>query len=91
MAAYCEALMQQVHLQSTAGSASTVEELLNMRRDSIATTPIYALIESAFSSVRKCSMLTNFRYAYGLELPEEVIEHPSIQRIEKTATDIVLM
>jgi hypothetical protein len=36
-------------------------------------------------------MLTKPRYAYGLELPEEVIKHPSIQRIETIATDIVLM
>lgn len=50
MTAYCDAIMQQVHLQSTAGLTSTVEELLILRRDSIATTPIYALIESAISS-----------------------------------------
>ena len=47
MTAYCEALMQQVHLQSTAEVASTIEGLLALRRDSIATTPVYALIESA--------------------------------------------
>ncbi len=49
MTAYCKAVMEQVHLQSTAGLTSTVEELLALRRDSIATTPIYALIESAIS------------------------------------------
>jgi hypothetical protein len=45
MTAYCEAIMQQVHLQSTTSLTSTVEGLLELRRDSIATTPIYALIE----------------------------------------------
>ena len=56
MTAYCEAIMQQVHLQSIAGLTSTVEKLLVLRRDSIATTPIYALIESAISS----------QFVYGL-------------------------
>ena len=56
MTAYCEAIMRQVHLQSTAGLTSTVDELLVLRRDSIATTPIYAFIESAISH----------RFGYGL-------------------------
>ena len=41
--------MEQVHLQSTARSTLTIEGLLALRRDSIAATPIYALIESAIS------------------------------------------
>lgn len=57
MAAYCEAIMQQVHLQSNAGLTSTVEGLLALRRDSIATTPIYALIEWAISSWFGCGFL----------------------------------
>lgn len=49
MTAYCEAVMEQVHLQSTARSTLTIEGLLALRRGSIGTTPIYALIESAIS------------------------------------------
>ncbi|KAF2237958.1 terpenoid synthase [Viridothelium virens] len=75
MTSYVEAVMQQVNLQSTAVLTSTIEGLVALRRDSIATTPIYALIE----------------YAYGLELPDEVIKHPSIQKIETIATDMVLI
>ncbi|KAM0795846.1 terpene synthase metal binding domain protein [Usnea florida] len=76
MTAYCNAIMEQVHLQSTASLTSTVEELLALRRDSIATTPINALIESAIS----CWL----RYV-------EVIKDPSIQKMENIATDIVLI
>ncbi|KAL8784191.1 MAG: hypothetical protein Q9195_009138 [Heterodermia aff. obscurata] len=67
--------MQQVQMQASTGLSSTIDALLALRRESIATTPIYALIE----------------YAYGLALPDEVIHHPSIQRIEIIATDIVLI
>ncbi|KAL9080163.1 MAG: hypothetical protein Q9157_001008 [Trypethelium eluteriae] len=45
MTSYVEAVMQQVNLQSTAVLTSTIEGLVALRRDSIATTPIYALIE----------------------------------------------
>ena len=41
--------MKQVHLQSTIGTTSTVEEMLALRRDGIATTPVYALTESVIS------------------------------------------
>lgn len=75
MTAYCEAIMQQVQMQASTGLSSTIDALLALRRESIATTPIYALIE----------------YAYGLSLPDDVIKHPSIQRIETIATDIVLI
>lgn len=45
MTAYCEAVIQQVLLQSTAGLHRSVEDLLALRRESIATKPILALIE----------------------------------------------
>lgn len=91
MTAYCAAIMEQVQLQSTAGLTPTVDALLTLRRESIATTPIYALIEYGFPYQFPCGSLTILRYAYGLALPYEVIKHPSIQKIEIIATDIVLM
>lgn len=45
MTDYCEAVIQQVLLQSTAGLPSSVEDLLALRRESIITKPIFALIE----------------------------------------------
>ena len=45
MTDYCEAVMQQVLLQSTAGLEPSVEDLLGLRRESIVTKPIFALIE----------------------------------------------
>lgn len=45
MREYCEAITRQVHLQTTSGELTTIGDLLKLRRDSIATTPIYALIE----------------------------------------------
>ena len=57
MTAYCEAIMEQVHLQSIDRSTLTIEGLLALRRDSIATTPIYALIESAISCWLEYSLI----------------------------------
>lgn len=45
MNAYCKAILRQVQLQTENSSVATIEAMLDLRRDSIATTPIFAFIE----------------------------------------------
>ncbi|GLA28673.1 terpenoid synthase [Aspergillus phoenicis ATCC 13157] len=74
---YSEACIQQVIMQSKFQGSETlsVEEFIVMRRGSIATTPLYAL----------------FEYAYGLNIPDEVFECPSIKKLERVSTEVTVI
>ncbi|PLB43914.1 terpene synthase metal binding domain protein [Aspergillus steynii IBT 23096] len=64
--------------QVTLHSASkipTIDRLIELRRGSIGATPIFALVE----------------YAYDLELPDSVMQHPIIEKLGEIITDIVLI
>ncbi|KAF4767580.1 hypothetical protein HAV15_009140 [Penicillium sp. str.  len=69
---FCQANLKQVKLQPS-GNIADVDELTNMRRGLICTTPIFALVE----------------YASDLDLPDEVIGHPVIEELRVIITDIV--
>ncbi|CAI7610388.1 unnamed protein product [Penicillium discolor] len=69
---FCQANLEQVKLQPS-GNIADVDELTNMRRGLICTTPIFALVE----------------YASDLDLPDEVIDHPVIEELRVIITDIV--
>ena len=32
-----------------------------------------------------------FRYFYGLDLPDEIFEHPSVQRLDELAREMIVM
>lgn len=50
-----------------------VEDYINVRRDTSACKPCWVLIE----------------YAGGLDLPDEVMEHPIIQNLEEAANEFI--
>ncbi|KAI0007135.1 isoprenoid synthase domain-containing protein [Xylariaceae sp. FL0662B] len=56
-------------------SILSVEEYMNFRRGSIGTYPSFSLIE----------------YAHGIDLPQEIIDHPSIGICEEVASDLVIL
>ncbi|KAJ6189037.1 hypothetical protein N7519_003945 [Penicillium mononematosum] len=72
MKEFCRANLEQVQRQPS-GDIADIDELTDMRRGLICTTPIFALIE----------------YASDLDLPVEVVDHPVIEELRVIITDIV--
>ena len=56
-----------------AGVVPDLEDYIAVRRDTSGCKPCWALIE----------------YAYGLDLPDEVMEHPIIQSLDEATNDLV--
>jgi len=56
-----------------AGVIPSIEDYIIVRRDTSGCKPCWALIE----------------YANGLDLPDEVMEHPIIQSLDEAANDLV--
>jgi hypothetical protein len=71
---YCNGAVQQV-VDSSDNRLPTVQEMMDTRRDSIASLPFFALME----------------YAEGINLPEEVFEHPAMKQLHRVATDFALL
>jgi len=57
----------------TAGEIPDLEDYIAVRRDTSACLPCWALIE----------------YTHGLDLPDEVMEHPIIQSLDEAVNDLV--
>ena len=57
----------------SAGTIPDLEDYITLRRDTSACKPCWALIE----------------YANGLDLPDEVMEHPIIQSLDEATNDLV--
>ncbi|KAJ5230331.1 hypothetical protein N7489_011039 [Penicillium chrysogenum] len=72
MKGFCRANLEQVQREPS-GDIADIDELTDMRRGLICTTPIFALIE----------------YASDLDLPDEVVNHPVIEELRVIITDIV--
>ncbi|KAJ5151557.1 terpene synthase metal binding domain protein [Penicillium capsulatum] len=73
---YCEAIFQQVVLQKGSRQKRLgVKSTLQMRRQSVATMPLFALVE----------------YAHALRIPDDVFECKSIKEIQRVGTDLVLL
>ncbi|KGO69972.1 Terpenoid synthase [Penicillium italicum] len=73
---YCEAVFQQVVIQKGNGQKQLgLKATLQMRRQSVATMPLLALVE----------------YAHGLRIPEIVFESNSIKEIQRIGTEVVLL
>jgi hypothetical protein len=71
---YCRGALQQVRDCST-GTSRDLEDLLAVRRRSVAVLPLYSLVE----------------FAHRLDVPKQVFEHDSIQRIRALALDVILI
>jgi hypothetical protein len=71
---YCHGALQQVQDCST-GTSRDLEDLLAVRRSSVAVLPLYSLVE----------------FAHRLDVPKQVFEHDSIQRIRALALDVILI
>ncbi|KAL8729914.1 MAG: hypothetical protein Q9181_004840 [Wetmoreana brouardii] len=54
---------------------SDEQNFLALRRKTIGAGPCFALIE----------------YFYGLDLPDEVFEHPAVQRLDELARELIVM
>ncbi|KAJ5648450.1 terpene synthase metal binding domain protein [Penicillium lividum] len=73
---YCEAIYQQVVLQKGGRQKELgVQSTLQMRRQSIGTMPLFALIE----------------YAHALRIPDDVFDCKSIKEIQRVGTDLVFL
>lgn len=59
----------------TSNHTPTLQEMLQTRRLSVGVAPIYALIE----------------YAYSLQIPDEIFEHPIIRTLEHLGADFVIL
>ena len=57
----------------TSGIIPDLEDYIVLRRDTSACKPCWALVE----------------YANGLDLPDEVMEHPIIQSLDEAANDVI--
>ncbi|KAL3482851.1 terpene synthase metal binding domain protein [Aspergillus germanicus] len=71
---YCMGSLVQVQKASTKTYPS-IEEMLELRRQSSGVAPLFALVE----------------YAHKLDIPDAVFETKSIQEIERTGVDLVLI
>lgn len=59
----------------TTNRIPSLEEMLQTRQLSVGVTPLYHLVE----------------YAHGIQLPDEVFEHPAIQILERLGADFVIL
>ncbi|KAL4894373.1 terpene synthase metal binding domain protein [Aspergillus ambiguus] len=71
---YCTGTLEQVKNCSN-GDLPTLQEMLDLRRQSSGVSPLFALIE----------------YAHKLDLPDAVFESRSIKEIERLGIDLVLL
>jgi hypothetical protein len=71
---YCHGALQQVQYCST-GTSRDLEDLLAVRRSSVAVLPLYSLVE----------------FGHRLDVPKQVFEHASIRRIRALALDVILI
>ncbi|KAL5355212.1 terpene synthase metal binding domain protein [Aspergillus floccosus] len=71
---YCTGTLKQVRNCSN-GDYPTLQEMLDLRRQSSGVSPLFALVE----------------YAHKLNLPDSVFETRSIQEIERLGIDLVLL
>jgi Terpene synthase family 2, C-terminal metal binding len=62
-------------LDYSTGRTPSLEEMVLTRRLSAGVSPLYHLVE----------------YAHGIEMPDEVFEHPVIQELEYLGIDLVSM
>jgi hypothetical protein len=53
----------------------SVQDMVDTRRMSIGVFPMYPLIE----------------FAYGLDMPDEVLEHPTVRALEDLGAEFVMM
>ncbi|KAK0387053.1 hypothetical protein NLU13_5366 [Sarocladium strictum] len=72
---YMLGVLRQVSSRARDPRKITVDEYLNFRRGTIGAMPCFCLVE----------------YAEGIDLPQYVIDHPSIQACQQVAVDLVLM
>lgn len=59
----------------TAKRTPTIEEMMDTRRKSIGVFPMYPLIQ----------------FAFGLDLPDEILLHPTIQSLENLGAEFVML
>ena len=92
MTDYCNGALDQVDLSSHA-EIPDANTSLATRRKSAGVTPLFALIEYGVTPIYLFILwlLTQPRYAYGLDIPDQVFEHESIREIERLGTDFVVL
>lgn len=59
----------------SAGHVPKISEMLDTRRQSIGALPMFPFVE----------------FAYGLQLPDEVFQHPTIQTLQNLAVEFVVL
>ncbi|KAI1299706.1 terpene synthase metal binding domain-containing protein [Xylaria venustula] len=74
MTSYCAGLREQVKI-STERRIPKLQELLNVRRNTIGVYPLFAI----------------FEYAYDLNIPDIVFSHPSIQELETLGIEMAML
>ena len=72
---YMLGVLGQVNSRAKDPRDITVDEYLNFRRGTIGAMPCFCLVE----------------YAEGIDLPQHVIDHPSIAACQQVAVDLVLI
>lgn len=73
---YCVGVLQQVGTQNKASAARpTVQEYMDMRAGCVGAYPCIGLME----------------YAEGIDLPQYVMDHPSIEAISRILCDLVTL
>jgi hypothetical protein len=71
---YCDGAVRQV-VDSACKRLPTVKEMIETRRETIASLPFFALME----------------YAEHMDVPDTIFAHPVIKRLHRVATDLALL
>ena len=91
MNSWLQSLVQQT-LDRKAGVIPTVDDYIVSRRDNSDLKLLFSWIRCEdnccpFDGVRKCSLTALFSDAYKLDIPDEVMAHPTITAMEDAAND----